>query len=266
MTKEIIKIMLAASVASAALSSCGGGGSKEPSPLVAQSERVSLELGALAEDSPMLIDSIGVDYAEGVFGVSVAFCDTTVNVSDYSDALVQYVLAQYMKNHAGPNLDEIINTLSKEKGKLNITLSDAHGTVREYPVDANRLKRLVKLKPMELAYNDVRTNVSDIMEKECEAYKVQYNASDAEFSISGGFAQYTLTFERSNAYANLTQASLTGRYLKELQPRYEDFGACRDMVEDLLRSLSIDGYRFIYTDKNDTKTISAGIPWRLIDK
>ena len=38
------------------------------------------------------------------------------------------------------------------------------------------------------------------------------------------------------------------------------------MIEELLRSLSIDGYRFIYTDKNETKPLSAAIPWRLIDK
>ena len=38
------------------------------------------------------------------------------------------------------------------------------------------------------------------------------------------------------------------------------------MIEELLRSLSIDGYRFIYTDKKGTKTISAGMPWRLINE
>lgn len=265
MTKELIRIMLTASVASFALCSCGGG-SKEPSPLISQSERVALDLATLADDSPMFIDSTCVDYSDGFFGVSVAFCDSAVHVSDYSDALVQYVLAQYMKNHTGPDLDVIINTLTKEEGKFAISLSDSHGYVRGYEISAGRLKQLVKLKPMELAYNDVRTNVSDIMDKECASYKAQYNASEAEFSISGGFAQYTLTFERPTAYASLNQASLTGRYLKILQPRYEEYGACRPMVEELLRSLSIDGYRFIYTDKNETKTISAGIPWRLIDK
>ena len=38
------------------------------------------------------------------------------------------------------------------------------------------------------------------------------------------------------------------------------------MIEELLRSLSIDGYRFIYTDKKALKTISAGMPWRLINE
>ena len=250
----------------AGLASCGSSKSKEPSALIAQSERIAGELSTLVDDSPMFLQSADVEYSDAVLSVAIAFSDTAVSVSDYSESLVQYVLAQYLKAHGGPDLDVVLNTLSSEEGSLKLTLSDTHGTSREYPVAAGRLKQLVKLKPMELNYNDVRTNVSDILAKKCSEYKDAYNATDAEFGIVSSFAQYTLAFPKASAYSNLNQASLTGRYLKVIQPRYEEFGACRPMVEELMTSLSIDGYRFVYTDADGGHELKAALPWRLINK
>lgn len=264
MKTKTFSIIVAALAAIVALTSCGA--KQEPSALIAQSDRIEAELNTIAEGSPMFIDTVGVTYADGNLNVGIAFCDSTVKVAEYSEALVEYVLSQYLKAHTGKNLDTVINTLAKEKGQLRITLGDVYGTSRCYPVGASRLVQLVKLKNMELNYNDVRSNIADILASQCVQYKDQYKAIDAEFEIKGGFAQYKLTFPRATAYANLNQASLTGRYLKTLQARYENYGECRPMIEELLRSLSIDGYRFIYTDKNETKTLSAAIPWRLIDK
>lgn len=257
--------MLAGVVALLGLSSCGGKKSTEPYPLVSQSLRLNGVLKALAEESPMFIENIDVEYTDAVLGVAIEFSDPTIEVEKCSDELVQFVLAQYLKSHTGPNLDEIINTLSKEEGSLNITLSDADGNSREYAVTANRLKLLLRLKPMELNYNAARTNVVEILESRCDTYKDEYNAEEAELSIVGGFAQYTLTFERAQSYSNLKQSQLTGRYLKKLQERYNNFGACRPIIEDLLRSLSIDGYRYVYTEKKGNKTLTAAIPWRLIE-
>lgn len=249
---------------SAVLWACSG--SSQPSALIGQSERLNGELGELAEQCPMFLQSASAAYEHDQLTLSLTLADPQLHADDISDALVQYVLAMYMKQNTGADLDEVINTIAAEKSSLKIDLADVDGCKRSYDIVAARLKQLVKLKPMELNYNDVRTNVSDILDKECLAYAEQYGAESCEFAIVGGFAQYTLTFGRATAYANLNQASLTGRYLKELQPRYDDFGTCRTMVEDLMRSVGIDGYRFVYTDKNDTKTLSAGIPWRLIDK
>lgn len=266
MKTKVLTIMFAGVLALAGLASCGGSKSSEPSVLVSHSLRLNGELKSMAEDSPMFLENIDVEYGEGILGVSIVFSDATLEVDDISEALVQYVLAQYLKSHTGVNLDEILNTLSKEDGKLKITLTDADGESREYIIAATRLKKLVTLKPMELNFSEVRTNVTDILDERCDAYKIAYNADDAEFEVFGGFAQYTLTFEKSTSYANLKQSQLTGRYLKVLQARYEEFGACRPMIEELLRSLSIDGYRFVYTDKKETKTLNAAIPWRLLDK
>lgn len=262
---KIAHLIIASAVAVLAFCSCSSG-SKGPSPLEPQSERISGELAKLSQESPMFLAGATAEYVAPDLKVDIEFSDTTINVDLCSDALVQYVLAQYIKSHTGKDLDTVINTLAQEKGSLKIKLADIRGTSREYEVSASRLKQLVKLKPMELGYNDVRTNVADIMAAKCPAYRAQYNAAECEFEFKGGFAQYTLTFDRASAYSSLNQASLTGRYLKEIKPMYEDFGACRPMIEELLRSLSIDGYRFIYTDKNGSKTISAGMPWRLINE
>lgn len=266
MKTKIFTILFAGVIALAGLCSCGGSKSSEPSALVSQSLRLNGELKTLAEESPMFLESIDVEYSDGVLGVSIAFSDATIETEDISEALVQFVLAQYLKNHTGANLDEILNTLSKEQGSLKITLTDVDSESREYTIGAARLKKLLTLKPMELNYSEVRTNVTDLLDERCEAYKEMYNAEEVEFEVLGGFAQYTLTFEKASTFAQLKQSQLTGRYQKVLQERYEEFGACRPMVEELLRSLSIDGYRYVYIDKNKTKTLSAALPWRLFDK
>lgn len=261
---KTIRNFLFGSIIVGGLASCGGA-SNTPSPLIAQSERIGGELATLVEGSPMFLQSADVNYADGVLGVSIAFSDSAIEVEDCSDALVQYVLAQYLKAHGGPDLDVVLNTLTDEEGSLKLTLVDSKANSREYTVNAARLKHLVRTKPMELSYNDVRTNVMDILDERCDALEQQYKAEDAEFTIKGGFAQYTLTFARPSAFSHLNQASLRGRYLKDLKAQYENYGACRAMVEELLQSLSIDGYRYVYTDKNETKVLNAAIPWNLID-
>ncbi len=256
--------IIAASLLVLGLASCGKSTSG-PSPLEAQAERLDAELGKLAEDSPMYLSEIDASYEDAKLTVEISFSDTLVNVSDYSEALVQYVLAQYLKSHTGPNLDEIANTLIKEEGQLVIELEDTHGNEREYAVSAARLRNLIKLRPMELNYNDVRTNVSDIFAARCAAYAAEYNAKECEFDIDHSFAQYTLTFPNTRAFAGLNQASLTGRYVKKLKEQYDNYGACRPMIEDLLKSLSIDGYRFVYLAPDGKSGLTAGIPWRTIN-
>lgn len=256
--KAILCMVLLAGMASCAKTAQG------PSPLIAQAERLDESLGALADQSPKYLHDISVDYSESVLTIDIDFADQTVHVGQISDALVQYVVAQYIKAHPGADLDTVLNTLSQEKGSLNIALSDPNGDTKEYSIPAARLKKLYQLKPMELSYNDVKTNVSDILDARCAELAKQYKAESVEFSISGGFAQYTFNFARPTAYSQLNQASLRGRYLKPLKQRYEDFGACRAIIEDLLNSLSIDGYRYIYSSKGGND-ISAAIPWSMIN-
>lgn len=262
MKSTFCKVFLCVAIL-AFMTSCGKK-SQGPSPLIAQAERINGTLAELADKSPMYLDGASAEYLDAVLKVNIEFADTTVHVSNISDALVQYVVAQYIKAHPGADLDVVLNTLSQEKGSLNIVLGDTYGESREYSIAAVRLKKLYQLKPMELSFNDVKTNVSDIMETRCAVLAQQYKAESVEFSISGGFAQYTFTFARPTAYSQLNQASLRGRYLKPLQLRYADYGACRPIIEELLGSLSIDGYRYVYKSKGGND-ISAAIPWSMIN-
>lgn len=147
----------------ACMVSCGKK-AQGPSPLIAQAERLDGTLGTLAEESPMYLQSASAEYLDAVLTVDIDFADPTVHVGEISDALVQYVVAQYLKAHPGADLDIVLNTLSQENGSLNIVLSDSYGEAKEYTIAAARLKKLYQLKPMELSFNDVKTNVSDIME------------------------------------------------------------------------------------------------------
>lgn len=261
--KKIFGTVFLAATLIGGLCSCGQT-SKEPSALIAQSERVSGEIGDIAEESPMFLQSADADYADGVMSVNVAFCDSTINVAGISDALVQYVLAQYMKSHTGKNLDEILNTLTKEEGSMKITLTGSNGQTKEFNIPAARAVKLIKLKPSELNFNEVKDNVSGILASRCEALKEEYKAKEVEFSITGGFAQYTFTFDKATAYASLNQASLRGRYLKVLKEQYENYGDCAYIIEDLLKSLNVDGYRYVYTTGSG-RDLSAAIPWHMFE-
>lgn len=246
----------------ATLWSCSG--TKEPSALIAQADRLNGELGALAQESPMFLDSVRVDYADATLGIKIAFADPEVDADDFSDALVQFTLSEYMKSHFGANLDEIVNTLTQEKGKMSITLLDREGDAKTFDVPAARLRQLIKLKAMELNYTAARDNLVDIMAKRCDKFAEEVNAEKAEFEINSSFAQYTVTFKTAAPFYKLTQPQLTGRYVEKLNAIYNDYGACRPMVEDLVKSFKIDGYRFVYDDEKDNYTLKASIPWKLL--
>ena len=122
------------------------------------------------------------------------------------------------------------------------------------------------LKPSELGFSEVKDNVALIMEKRCAEYKDAYKATEASFEITGGFAQYTLVFESASMFSNLNQDSLRGRYQKVLQAQYANYGECAPFVTDIIKSLGIDGYRFVYEGANDaSKTLKAALPWRLFE-
>ncbi|GFI13559.1 hypothetical protein IMSAGC008_01092 [Muribaculaceae bacterium] len=265
MNKKILCGFLAAAAlfGSAAFTGCSSK-SSTPSELVAQSERMAGEMADMAENSPMYLDSVSVAYADGTLNVAVTFADTIVDVEDYSDALIEYVVAYYIKQRPGQNLDTVLNTLSAENGSLKITLANPQGDRKECTIGASRLKKLFFMKPSELNPAQVKSDIANIMEKRAEAYREAYKAENAEFAFEAGFAQYELVFANASAYSNLTQDSLRGRYQNVLRAQYDSYGECRGIIEGVLESLGIEGYRFVYTDKNDTKTLKAALPWRII--
>lgn len=248
------------------LALCAGCSSKssEPSPLESQAVRLQAEMNKIAEGAPMLLDSIGVHYADGTLAVNIAYDADGVLPSDFNDALVQFIVAKYMKEHKGANLDEILNTLSKEEGKLALTLI-SDGKSSTFDIPAGRLINLLKLKPMEMGFSEARSALSTIMSGRCALIAEDAKAENADFTISGGFAQYTLTFANASTYKQLKQSQLAGRYVAKLTAIYADYGDCRPFIEDLLKSFDIEGYRFIYTDNSDKNTLKAAVLWKMIN-
>ncbi|MDE6468170.1 MAG: hypothetical protein K2L28_04650 [Muribaculaceae bacterium] len=263
MKTTALRLLALSAIFAIVLAACSK--AKGPSPLEGQSQRLNTELSALADASPAFLDAIEVSYADATLSIDIQFSDSTLNVAKITEPLVQYVVAQYLKGHPGANLDEILNTLTQEKGSLAIKLTGADGATAQYTIGAARLRNLFKLRPMELGYNEVRTNVIELFESRCAAMAAQFNAESCEFDIDHSFAQYTFIFPSARAFASLNQASLTGRYVKILKAQYEAYGACRPIIEELLKSLSIDGYRFLYLTPDRKTGLTAGIPWRTIN-
>lgn len=267
MNKIFKKCLVAGMIilAAAGLGSCSKK-SSEPSALIAQSERISGELSKIAEESPMYLESAGASYADGVLSVDIKYSDPLAAVGDYSQALVEYVVSIWLKGHLGADLDTTLNTLSSEQGSLKITLGGADGTSKEFTISSARLKKLLVLKPSELNFSAVKDNVALLMERRSSLYGEEYKAEDASFSFTTGFAQYTLVFESATQHSNLTQDSLRGRYQKALKDQYENYGACAPVITELLKSLGVEGYRFVYEAKNnESKTLKAALPWRLFE-
>lgn len=262
---KIKSIILAAAVlvgGAMCLSSCS---KKAPSALVPLVDKLNLDLAAQAEANPMFLSeaSAEIDSIESVITVKVAFSDSIIDVKTLSEALVQFYTAQQLKANPGKDLDTFLNTLSTEQGSMNLELSDVYGTSRTYSMDAARLKQLFKLSPMQLGFNDVKANVVEILASRCADYRAAANSQDCTFEIQNGFATYTLTFAKASNYSNLNQGSLKGRYLHVLQPVYEDMQDFRAPIEELLRSLQIDGYRFVYAPAGGSgKDLRVAIPWR----
>lgn len=243
------------------LASCSE--TKDYTALTEQSDRLNTELNVLAEGSPMFLDSLTTSCAENVITINVAF--TNLDVKQISEPLAQFFVATYAKGHTGANLDKLVNELVATEGQLNLHISNAAGESVDYVIPGKRLKQLVTAKLMDLNFNSVKTNINDILESNCDYYKDLAIANNCEYALANGFAQYTVTFANPAKYAGVTNGSLAGRYLKIMQKKYDEFGDCRDIIEEVLQSVNIEGYRFIYTDENNKKTLKAALPWRLID-
>lgn len=264
--KKILSYMVLGVASVMLFCACSGGNTKaNEEAMASQAERINLDLGSLAEESPMFLSAASADYADKALSINLEFCDSIIKVDQISDVLIRYVLGQYMKNHAGENLDITLNTLGKLEGVMSITLKDIYGETKVLVLPSATLKKLVTSKQMELGYQDVRVNVFDIMETRCERYKKAVNAQSVEFKYAAGFAQYTFTFKNARAFANQTQGTLAGRYLGVLKPTFDNFGACRPILEELLSSLQIEGYRFVYMDDAETRKIHVSLPWRMIN-
>lgn len=262
--RTLIFAALAFVAGAAVLASCS---KKQPSVLVPLVDKLNLDLASAAENSPMFLSeaSAAIDSVTGTVTVKAAFSDSVIDVRTLSEALVQYYTAQQLKANPGKDLDAFLNGMTAEKGALDVVLADVYGNSRTYTMDATRLRQLFKLSPMQLNFNDVKTNVIEILSSRCADYRSAANAQDCTFEIQGGFATYTLTFARESNYSNFNQGSLKGRYLHSLQPVYENMQAFRAPVEELMRSLQIEGYRFVYVPAGGNgKELKVAIPWREI--
>lgn len=230
--------------------------------LVEQAARINTELTALADGSEMFIESASAAFADGTLTVDIAFADSIINMDMCSDALVQFALSQYLKAHTGADLDATLNTLGKEKGIMSLHLTDVYGNTKVVDLPSATVKRLAVAKMSELPVAEVRSNVVDIMAQRCPQYAAAVNATGCTFDYAASFAQYTLTFRNTHAFANQTTGSLTGRYQNTLRAIYDNYGDCAPMVSDMLQALQIDGYRFIYSA--DGKELKCALPWRMI--
>lgn len=257
------KVALFLSLAVALVLGACSGNSKEEAALAEKNTQLNVEFMQLAKGSPDFIQSMSSEYAAPNLLVNLKL-DSDINPEEYSQALVEYVVANYIRTNAGELMDAIVNGISRTKGSLSITITNVNGEAKEYNIGHARLVQLVQKKNSELNFNDVKENVMKLLEKKCAEYVEPANATGCTFAMANGFAQYTLTFKNTQAFANQTPGTMLGRYIPVVQKQYAEYGAASGLVLDVLKSLQIDGYRFVFTDADESKKVSSAIPWKLL--
>lgn len=263
---KLINSILAVSViaVAGAFGACSGN-SSEAAVLEPQAERINTELETLATDSPEFLADAMCAFADNTLRVDVELADSTIRATAVSQPLAEFVVSMWLKDHPTKDLETVLNSLSKAKGNMVLTLTDFSGEKSTYTITAQRLKKLFTGKPSELGFSEAKANVLDILDTRCAAYAATYRARECTFQLMGGFAQYSLVFGSKSAYANLTQDSLRGRYQKQLRAKYATFGACAPIIKQLLSELGIEGYRFVYeTADSPSDELRAALPWKII--
>ena len=252
LTKKSILSIVAASTMALAMSSCGG--NKEAETLQRQAERVNAELTQDAAQDPALFAKADAAYADSAFRVNIVFADSMLQVSDYSQAIVEFFLSDEIKSRGGKDLDEIVNTLAKVKEPLRLTLTDVYGTTRSYDLPAATLRTLFKTQRSQLQLPEVRSI----------RFAVGQGVQKVDMELTSSFATYTIIYDNAKAYAGLNVANLKARYLKLLKPIYKGYGPLADAVVKMNRDLGIDGYRFVLTTPAGDSELKATLPWREI--
>ena len=265
MNKNSISNVLCAAAALLLLfvaAACSGS-DKDEAVLAEKSSDLNVELLQTANTSPDFLKSLSCEYAAPNLLVNVKL-DNDINPELYSQALVEYVLANYIRSNSGELMDAIVNGINHTHGSLSITVSNVNEEAKEFTVGHARLVQLVQKKNSELNFNDVKENVLHLLELECAPMAQEIKAESCTFALANGFAQYTFTFATAAKFANQTQGSILGHYLPIVKQQYESYGSCSYLVLDVLKSLQIDGYRFVYTDADESKKISSALPWKML--
>ena len=262
LTKKSILSIVAAGTMALAMSSCGG--NKETEVLQRQADRVNIELAEDAAQYPSLFAKADAAYADSAFRVNIVFADSTLQVSDYSQAIVEFFLSGEIKSHGGKDLDEIVNTLAKVKEPLRLTLTDVYGTTRSYDLPAATLRTLFKTQRSQLQLPAVRAEVLEILRDRSIRFAVGPGVQKVDMELTSSFATYTITYDNAKSYSGLNVANLKARYLKLLKPIYRGYGPLAESIVKMNRDLGIDGYRFVLTTPAGDSELKATLPWREI--
>lgn len=260
--KKSIFSLVAAGAMMLATASCGG--NEEAETLTRQAERVNAQLAENVKQDPELFAGADAAYADSAFNVNITFADSMMQVSDYSQAMVEFFLSDEIKSKAGKDLDEIVNSLAKVKEPLRLTLTDVYGTTRSYDMSSATLRTLFKTQRSQLQLPQVRSEVLALLAGRAFRFAVGPGVQKADFALTSSFATYTIIYDNAKSYSGLNVANLKARYLKLLKPIYKSYGPLADAIVKMNQDLGIDGYRFVLTTPAGDSELKATLPWREI--
>jgi hypothetical protein len=245
-----------------AISSCGS--ANEEQTLTAQADSVSAVFKQNVELNPTFLTSAYAEYENKEFRICINFEDDRIKLSAYTDAFIDYFLASGLKDNEA-DFKGIFNSLSRVNGKLVLQLGDVYGTTRTLEYTVQEIKYFLRTPRTKLNYNEVKAQALQLMSDYWVDVRKAHNADDVVFEAVGGFATYTILFNDDSSYRYINSGNLKDQMVKALSKEYARFGTFKPLVVDLFSSFGVEGYRYVYTNKQNDKTLKAVVPWNEIE-
>lgn len=176
--------------------------------------------------------------------------DSMFAPKDISADLAQYAMARYLTaNSADQQVIDLINNMSKGEVPLTLTLSKG-GDSQSYEFSGSQLKGLLKSGGSNLNTSAIGANIAELFVPWAKQQFGNAACTDITSRIDNKMIRIALTFSDLKqspvgAVSNPAPA-LKGMLIDRADAEFNRFGALRQPLIDMIKSLNIDGIMLEY--------------------
>lgn len=196
--------------------------------------------------------------------VAVAVLDSMIRIDLVGDEMMDYFMAQQIKETPAALVNEVTKAVTGTAGALKLSVTDLYGNERTFSFTGETLRHLYKAKGSQLNAPRVKEQVCRLLQPAIPNGLATAEAESIDLSVEKSFLTYTVTFANDRRFKDSGQGLLTRIYLDAFKEQYASLGELCDPVVKMLKSLQIDGVCVIYKALNGDKEIRQAFPWRNI--
>ncbi len=230
-----------------------------------------LEAAAAALDSvfnpaqaPVAALSITADGTDINFKATLS--DSLIHADLLGEELVNYFVANQIKHVKGAVINQVNKALDSTLGSLKLSITDTWGNNFAIAFSSENLRHLYKAKGSQLNVPTVKEQVVALLGNSLPASMANKDAQSITLTISKGFLNYNVQFDKYAKYKKGKQGHLTTLYFAPLKVQYANLGVLQTPIIDTLKELGIDGIRVTFSAQDSDKELKQAFPWREIVK